>query len=234
MRMPDSHTAPQLLIANEWFRELPDGVVEQLAERATRQKLVDGELLYARGDPPMGFYGVNLGRIRLSTVAPDGRELLVVIHEPGNWFGEVTLFDGLDRLQDAHAHGDTELLFITRTAFHQWLAQYPELYPHFTKMLCRKLRMALSFAEDMVFLPLPARLAKRLIALADAYGRESGSGQEINLHLPQDDLARMLGATRQTVSRALKAWEASGIIRVAYGRITVCNAEMLRLEAGLG
>ena len=219
------------LVANEWFRELPDEVVAALSARARPRRLVDGERLYARGDPPQGFYGVVSGRIRLTAVAPDGRELTVAIHEPGNWFGEVTLFDGRERLQDAHADGDTELLCIARADFEAWLSGNSELYPHFTRMLCRKLRMAIEFAEDLMFRPLSARLAKRLLALLHAYGQPADGGTLINLHLPQDDLARMVGATRQSVSRELKRWEAAGVLGVAYGRITVRDATVLEDEA---
>lgn len=224
--------APASLIANEWFRELPDAVVAELSARARPQRLVDGERLYSRGDPPAGFHGVVSGRIRLSAVAPDGREVIVAMHEPGNWFGEVTLFDGRQRLQDAHADGDTELLSIAHDDFHAWLQANPDLYPHFMRMLCRKLRMAIDFAEDLMFRPLSARLAKRLLALHHAYAQPGEGGELINLHLPQDDLARMVGATRQSVSRELKRWEADGVLSVAYGRITVRDPAALAAEAG--
>lgn len=216
------------LIHNEWFAELPDEVVAQLAQRASLRHLQAGEWLYARGDAPEGFYGVLSGRVELRAVSPGGREVIAAVHEAGNWFGEVTLFDGKHRVHDAVAESETDLLVIAHDDFHAWLAEHPQLYPHFMRMLCRKLRIALSYAEDLVFLPLSARLAKRLLALLQAYGVTIEGGTRIERHLPQDVLARMLGASRQAVSRELKAFEAQGYLQVAYGRITVIDAEALK------
>lgn len=219
------------LIHNEWFAELPDEVVSQLAERASVRQLQSGEWLYARGDAPEGFYGVLSGRVELRAVSPAGREIIAAVHEAGNWFGEVTLFDGKHRVHDAVAETATELLVIAHDDFHRWLAEHPQLYPHFMRMLCRKLRIALAYAEDLVFLPLSARLAKRLLALLQAYGEPVDGGTRIQRHLPQDVLARMLGASRQAVSRELKAFEAQGYLLVAYGRITVVDVQALQAAA---
>lgn len=223
---------PHRLVRNEWFAELPPEVVEQLAQRAHRRKLADGQMLYARGDAPQGLYGVVSGRVELRASAPDGREIVATVHEPGNWFGEVSLFDGAQRVHDAFADGATELLVIPTADFHRWLATHPELYPHFTRMLCRKLRLALGVVEALVFLPLSARVAARLLTLAEAYGRPSEDGLLIDRHLPQDLLARMVAAGRQAVSRELKALEAAGAIRVAYGKVVVTDMDRLREQAG--
>lgn len=219
------------LIQNEWFADLPDEVVAQLAAQARRRELAAGQMLYARGDQPEGLYGVVSGRIELRAVSPGGREIIVAVHEAGNWFGEVTLFDGKQRVHDAIADTDVELRVIPHDEFHRWLQAHPDLYPHFIRMLCRKLRIALAYAEDLIFLPLSARLAKRLLALLQAHGQPDGDGQRIDRHLPQDVLARMLSAGRQAVSKELKAFEAQGWIRVAYGRITVLDAEALAVAA---
>lgn len=224
-------TQSRSLIHNEWFADLPDEVVAQLAARARPRKLQAGEMLYARGDQPEGLYGVVSGRIELRAVSPGGREIIVAVHEAGNWFGEVTLFDGKQRVHDAVAETDVELRVIPHDEFHRWLQAHTELYPHFMRMLCRKLRIALAYAEDLIFLPLSARLAKRLLGLLQSHGQPDADGQRIDRHLPQDVLARMLSASRQAVSKELKAFEAQGWIRVAYGRITVRDAEALTAAA---
>lgn len=221
----------QQLITNEWFAELPDEVVAQLAQQGRRKTLQNGELLYARGDQPEGLYGVLSGRIELQAVSPDGREMIVAVHEAGNWFGEVTLFDGKQRVHDAVADGASELLLIPQADFHRWLKAHPELYPHFMRMLCKKLRMALDYIEDLAFLSLSVRLAKRLLLLQEAYGKAVDGGSLIDRHLPQDVLARMLSASRQAVSRELKALEAERVIKVAYGKISILDLPALRRAA---
>lgn len=216
------------LVASDWFRELPPEVVMQLAAMAVRRRLVDGELLFAKGDAPDGLYGVLRGRIRVCSVSSDGKELLVMLLEPGSWFGEISMFDGLGRTHDGRAVGDTEVMVLPRDKFLGLLLQQPELYPHFLKMLCRKLRLAFGYIEDSQFMPLAARLARRLLDLVALYGRETAEGTLIDLHLPQDDLGRMLGASRQSVSKELKAWESSGWIALDYGKVIVRDLAALR------
>lgn len=217
-----------------WLRDLSADVVAHLAAISSRRRLRDGEMLYARGDAADSLYGVVRGRIRMSVSEADGREVLLALFEPGSWFGEVSMFDGQPRPQDAHAVGDTEVMSLPRTRFLALLDQHPELYGAFARLLCRKLRMALDYIEDVLVLPLGARLAKRLLDLARSYGVPDdvpdGRGVLIDLPLPQDDLARMLGASRQSVSKELKAWEAQGLIQVKYRRIRLLDPECLQRQ----
>lgn len=212
---------------SEWFRDLPDSVVAQLAELALHRRLGEGQRLFAKGDAADGLYGVLSGRVRISTHGHDGRELLVNLFEPGGWFGEISMFDGLPRTHDAYAVGATELLLIPRERFLALLAERPELYPHFLRMLCRKLRRSFDWIEYEAFLPLPARLGARLLELADAYGDATDQGVMIRLHLPQEELGRMLNVSRQTISKELNALRERGCISLEYGRV------LIRDRAGL-
>src|SRR5579885_2169756 len=121
----------KVLAQAEWFRDLPPAVVEELASFAVPRRLDDGALLFAKGDAADGLYGVVSGRVRISAAGADGKELLVNLFEPGDWFGEISMFDGLPRTHDAWAIGATELLLIPRERFRALLARRPELYPHF-------------------------------------------------------------------------------------------------------
>jgi len=222
------------LVASDWFRELPPDVVTQFAAMAVRRRLSDGELLFAQGDAPDGLWNVVSGRIRAGSVSGEGKELLVMQFEPGAWFGEISMFDGLPRTHDSRAVGPTEMLMLPRDKFLAVLAAQPELYPHFVKMLCRKLRLAFSYIEDAQFASLPARLARRLIDLLALYGRQTPEGMLIDLHLPQDDLGRMLGASRQSVSKELKLLETSGVVAVDYGRLRIRDLPALQKIADAG
>jgi CRP-like cAMP-binding protein len=229
--MPESDNAP-LLAENEWFQELPAAVVSQLTQLATVRHFGDGDLIHAKGDAPDGLYGVRRGQVRISNVGSDGQEILVAVFEPGGWWGEISMFDGLPRTHDAHAIGDTEIILLPQQRFQALLEQQPDLYPHFVKMLCRKLRLAFTHIDDLAFLPLPERIAKQLLNLAEIYGEDTEVGRRIRLHLPQEDLGRMLGASRQSVSKILKRFESQGWVAVAYGQITVCNVQALREASG--
>jgi CRP-like cAMP-binding protein len=216
------------LTADPWLRDLSPAVVAHLEAMSVHRRLRDGELLYARGDAAEGLYGLVRGRMRLSVPTPNGREMLFVFFEPGSWFGEVSMFDGEPRPQDARAVGDSEILLLPRIRFLALLDEHPELYRGFTRLLCRKLRTVLEFVEDAMTLPLAARLGKRVLELARVYGVDEAEGRLIDLALPQDDLASMLGATRQSVSKELRSWEQQGWITLRYRHVVLRDAVALQ------
>ncbi len=222
----------EILQTNAWFAELPDAVIDELVESAQRRKLVEGELLYCMGDQPTGLFGIISGRIRICTTSAEGKELTATFFEAGDWLGEISIFDGLPRLSDAVACGDTDVLVLSRSAIQSLLARQPELYAPFVRILCRKVRMAMEGLSDLMLLPLSQRLSKRLLTLAQDYGRKHEDGILIDLHLPQDELGRLLGASRQSISKELKTLERSGLVKLAYGRIVIVDAATMAQQTG--
>lgn len=222
----------ELLLGSDWFRPLPAEIVAQLAAMTSRRRYANDELIHARGDAPDGLYCVLSGGVRTSTTSSDGRELLLMRFAPGSWFGEIAMFDGLGRTHDSRAVGDAEILLLPRDRFLALLDEQPRLYAHFMKMLCRKLRLAFAYIEDVQFEPLAVRLARRLLDLLSLYGAsEKGV---IELQFSQDELARTLGASRQAISRELKAWEAREWIGLSYGGLAIHQPEALRQIADHG
>ncbi len=220
-----------LLWSRLWLDDAPQGLNAALAASARARRLHDGELLYAKGDPASGLIGVRSGLIRNVHVGADGRELLIGLFGPGSWFGEISLFDEAPRPLHAYAMGETEVLLLPSAAFHAALEAHPEGYRHFARVLCRKLRIAFEVLEDQTQ-PLAARLAKRLLDLAAVYGEATPEGLWLKLPLPQEDLARMLAATRQSINKALRALTAQGLLAVKGGRLLLCDAEKLRSLVG--
>jgi CRP-like cAMP-binding protein len=221
----------EILATNPLLSGLPADVVEELMAVSVVKQLADGECVYAQGDDGDGLFGVVQGRIRLSNSSREGKELLVMLVEPGDWIGEVSLLDGLPRSLDAFAMGDCAVLFLPRIRFDALLKAKPELYQYFIPMLCRKLRLALSYVEGVALFPLPARLAQRILGLLAFYGvNDDKPGMLIDVHLPQEDLAKMLGVSRQAISRELKRFESEGIIQLAYGQLRVMDEVALQRE----
>jgi CRP/FNR family transcriptional regulator, cyclic AMP receptor protein len=211
---------------------LPAAAVEKLLAIASVRTLGTGELLYAQGEPGEAMYGVLSGAIRLSNRTLDGRELLVMQVERGDWIGEVSLFDGLPRSQDAYAQRESSVLVLAKAELETLLSAEPEMYRHFIPMLCRKLRLALSYVEGAALYPVSIRLVQRLLELRQFYGEDRGAeGILINMHLPQEDLAKMLAVSRQAISRELKRLEAEGMIRLAYGKLWIMDVEGLQLQS---
>ena len=223
----------EILATNPLLSGLPVDVVEELMAVSVVKQFADGECVYAQGQEGDGLFGVVQGRIRLSNSSREGKELLVMLVEPGDWIGEVSLLDGLPRSLDAYAMGECAALFLPRARFDALLKAKPELYQYFIPMLCRKLRLALSYVEGVALFPLPARLAQRLLELVAFYGvSDDKPGTLIDVHLPQEDIAKMLGVSRQAISRELKRCESEGIIQLAYGQLRVMDEAALQRELG--
>lgn len=223
----------QILSANPLLSGLPADVVEQLMIVSVVREMRDGERLYGQGDKGDGLFGVIQGRVRLSNTSKDGKELLVMLVQPGDWIGEISLLDGLPRSHDAFAVGDCAVLFLPREKFDSLLNARPELYQHFIPMLCRKLRLALNYVEGAALFSLSERLAQRILELLAFYGVEdSGDGRLIDVHLPQEDLAKMLGVSRQAISRELKRLETEGVIALTYGKVRVIDKAALEQQLG--
>lgn len=216
-----------LLHRSRWFSGLPADAMAEMVAMARLRRLEDGQLLHAQGDLPDGLYGVSKGAIRISNTGAEGREALLTVLAPGNWFGEISLFDGLPRTHDAHAMGATELLFIPRRDFHQLLGRRPELYPHFMRLLCKRLRQSFNMLEDSALLPLPARLAKRLLMHGQYYGEVEQAGERMSIQLSQETLGLMLNSSRQSINRLLKQFEQAGWVSTHYSQIVILDEQAL-------
>jgi CRP-like cAMP-binding protein len=220
-----------LLWSRLWPSEVPSALTEALARSATPRRLRHGEWLYARGDTAAGLIGVRRGMIRYVHLAAEGREWLFGLFPAGSWFGELSLFDEAPRPLHAIAEGETEVLVVPAAAFHAVLDAHPEGYRLFTRVLSRKLRVALDQLADFQR-PLRQRLVRRLLDLAAVYGRAEPDGLKLDLALPQDELARMLGATRQSINKELRALMAEGLIIQQAGRLRL--RELATLKALVG
>ncbi|AMO79360.1 cAMP-binding domain of CRP or a regulatory subunit of cAMP-dependent protein kinases [Pseudomonas citronellolis] len=228
--MPDTADCLQRIASGRWFQHLPAELREALGQAAIVRRLPAGQRLFARGDAPCGLYCVVEGRMRVGAVGASGKEALLALVEAPNWFGEICLFDGQPRTHDAYAEGPTTLLQVPLPALHALLAEKPQYWRDFALLMSHKLRLAFTVLEEQALLPAAQRLARRLLMLAASYGEAQASQRE--LHLPQEQLAAMLGLSRQTTNHLLKELEARGVLRLSYAGIEILDAHGLRLAAG--
>jgi CRP-like cAMP-binding protein len=201
------------------FRSLPGDVVDDLTNLCVERRFLDGERIHARGDASDALYGVSEGAVRFSALGPGGRELVLVVFGPGQWFGEIGLLDGGPRTHYADAQGDTVLLTLGRRAFLEYTAEHPAVYRDIALLLCSRLRVAFALIDDVTLLPLADRTAHRLLGLV------AEQGPQINIS--QEELAHMVGASREAVGRILNSWKSEGILTIGYGRITIDRPERL-------
>ncbi|WP_330210011.1 Crp/Fnr family transcriptional regulator [Pseudomonas sp. AM4(2022)] len=227
----DTATWHAQLARGHWFSHLPPDLQRSLLEAARLRVLTAGQYLFKRGDPPCGVYAVLEGTVRISAVSAQGKEAVLSLVETPYWFGEICLFDNLPRTHDALATGPCRLLQVPQAAMLGILEQHPLFWREMALLMSHKLRLSLINIEQISLMPASKRLAHRLLMIAQGYG-EVEQARRV-LQLPQEDLAAMLGLSRQTINSLLKALEQQGIIGLSYGAIEIRDLNGLRLAAGL-
>ena len=213
-----------------WFSSLSPSLRHDILRCAFVKRYKDGELICARGDAAEFWSGVAKGAVRVSSTSITGKQVTLTYVEPGIWFGDVAMFDGERRTHDAYAHGDTTMMLVTRADLRKILAAHVELYEALLRLHARRIRTLFGLVEDLNTLPLRARLAKQLAHLVRSYGVPSlADGREvrIGLQLAQEELAQLLGASRQRVNQELKAMEREDVIRIEPGGLVVRDREAL-------
>lgn len=217
------------LLRGQWFSHLPVSLQDSLLAAAKVRRLPAGQCLFKRGDPPCGLYVVLEGAVRIGAVSEQGKEALLSLVEPPHWFGEICLFDGQPRTHDAFAAGPCTLLHIPQTVLLALLDEHPQHWRQLALLMSQKLRMTFINLEQLSLMPAPARLAHRLLMIAEGYGQIDEPRRV--LQLPQEQLAAMLSLSRQTTNQILKELQGQGIIGLAYGEIEILDAGRLRALA---
>lgn len=208
---------------------LPDAVQHALLAVAQRKTLARGEALFLEGSAPDALFGIIHGAVRASLVGASGREAVITMLEPGHWFGEVSLLLGDQRIYDTYAVEPAEIAVVAAQDFRHLIASRSDIHMAFTRLVCLRLRQALAWIDDAILMPLPVRLARRLLMLSAQPGR--GTRGNMTLTVSQEDLAFMLGVSRQSVNHQLKRWEADGTLRVRYRRIELLDTARLQHHA---
>ena len=216
--------------AGRWFSTLSPSLKHDILRCAYVKRHNDGDLIAARGEPPEEWVACAKGAIRVSSTSISGKQITLTYVEPGIWFGDVSIFDGDRRTHDAYAHGESTTLCVAKADFKKILANHVELYEALLRLHARRIRQLYGLVEDLNTLPLRARLAKQLLHLVRSYGvpcLQHDGEIRIGLHLAQEELAQLLGASRQRVNQELKTMERELAIRIEAGGLVVRNRELL-------
>lgn len=231
------HVSPAhrgVMEANPWFASMPSAQREALLGDAELVHLRRGAMLFRQGDPVhaagAGFFGLADGLIKISTLRQDGREAILAVLEPGNWFGEISLIDGSPRTHDATALTALDLLVVPLEAFARHM-QDAAFVRAIAVLLAARVRGLYGLMEDATLRGLRARVARRLLRLAHGDVTQSAQARA-SVVLPQEALAMMLGVTRQTLSKELNALAELGVIALGYGRIELLSLDELRELGG--
>lgn len=217
-------------ISSDWINQLPPKERQATLARMRNRRVNKGEVIYTEGQLHTALWQVMAGNVRVTNQTADGKEVVIAIFSTGDCFGELTLLDGFPAANTATAVDQVELAELTKSDFDELYLQYPDFAHELMRLVCGRLRHMLNFYADVTLRPLEQRMASRILYISsDQLGQTDIS----ELRFTQQDLANMVGATRQAVSKVLNLWRDQNIISLEYGRINVLRpAELEDIAAG--
>ncbi|MEZ5168155.1 MAG: Crp/Fnr family transcriptional regulator [Acidimicrobiales bacterium] len=218
--MPDTSTLRATLL----FADVAEEHLTPIAAAAAERSLRRGDVLFTEGDEPDQLYIVTSGRIAIANRSIDGRESVVALMEPGDLFGEMPLFDGLGRSAEARALEPSAVVAIPYGPVRALYESEPTELWNVVNLLAGRLRAMDENLADSVFLDVTGRTAKRLLELA-------GDDDEFTLPITQEELAGMVGASRERVNKAIASVVKLGWIDQSDRRYVITNREQLEIRA---
>jgi len=210
------------------FKELRPEDITILCESTRTIMLKKGEALFRKDDEGTALYIIQQGSVKIVLPSVEGDEIIPAIFTRGDFFGEMSLLDGMPRSADAVAMELSELLVLNRSNFLDFIKGNENVIQSILSVLSMRLRRTDDLLEDTCFLNISARFAKKLVELAEEHGEQEGDLIFINLDLKQRDLASMVGATRESINKELRLLREKGLISMIGNQIQIYNLEFLR------
>jgi CRP/FNR family cyclic AMP-dependent transcriptional regulator len=217
-----------LLANHPLFGQLVPEELERLVAYMRLVRHPARTVLFRKGDPGTHMVVVVRGRIKVCTHSEDGKELVLNLINPGEVVGEIALLDGSDRTADAVTLTDSDLLILERRDFIPFLQRHPDSCMRLFAVLCERLRKTSELLEEALFLEGSSRLAKRLVHLAEIFGKPVPGGVKIDISLSQQQLGNMVGMSRESMNKQLKQWRRDGLIRTEDGHYVLTDLDALR------
>ena len=209
------------------FMGLDSSAADALRASMNLVKLRKGQSLFKEGDDGDHLFVVSSGKVKLGTKSVDGRENLLMILGPGDMFGELSLFDSGPRTATATAVTDSKLLALGQDKVIPWVKEHPEVSLQLLARLASRLRRTNEVVGDLVFSDVPGRVAKALIDLGVKFGDKRTEGLFVNHDLTQEELAQLVGASRETVNKALADFAQRGWLRLEARSVMILDYERL-------
>ncbi len=213
------------------FSALDDEAATSLRESMASEKLSKGKVLFKEGQEGDRLYVVVQGKIKLGTTSGDGRENLLSILGPGEMFGELSLFDPQPRTSTATAVTDARLVSLAHDAVIGLVTSHPQTSLELLRRLAQRLRKSNEILADLVFADVPGRVAKAIINLGERFGTLKDDGLHVNHDLTQEELAQLVGASRETVNKSLADFASRGWVKLEPRGVLVTDVERLTKRA---
>ena len=243
---PDTASAPSALAQVDLFSTLTSEELAALQSRVRRRRYPKGTVIFLEGDPGTSLYVIEEGHVKIVLTSPDGKELVIAVRGPGEFFGDMALLDGEPRSADAVAAKDCRLLILQREDFNRFLVAHPQAAARLLAVLSRRLRRVMRQQQDATLLDVAGRVARTLLQLAEDHGRpvagsvgsagaagaaavSGGAGAiVVDAVATQADLAAVVGVTRESVNKWLRYYQRRGWIRWEPGSLVLLRPDELR------
>ena len=209
-----------------FLSEASERLRAMLSAQATDISLEQGETLFEQGDEGDALYAITNGTLEVSFLAMSGRKLSLTLMKPGEIFGEIALFDSGPRTATIAAAEPSRVLRVRRTDVMEQIRQYPDLAVDLIRLAGLRMRWMGSQLNEQVFLPMPIRLARKLLHLAEMQDNPTD-----RISLSQSELAEFVGATREAVSKTLSIWKRDKVVEATRGGVVIQDFEALRALA---
>ena len=220
-----------VLRKHPYFADLEPEAFEQLCRYAKHTTLKRGATIFSRGDPGTNLIAVISGTVKISISSPDGRNAILNLIGAGEIFGEIALLDGQPRTADATANSNCEIFTIDRREFIPFVRSQPTVAMKLIELLCGRLRWTSDQVEQVILQNLPGRLASALLRLSDK-NKHAPEGRTISI--TQQEISEMVGMTRESINKQLRAWAARGWVRLEHGAIVVLKPDALQTLVDAG
>ena len=209
------------LRASPVFEAMQAAELDEILGFAVERRVRRGQVIFQKGDNGSSMMAVLRGRVRISAVSAEGKEITLNTINPGEVFGELALLDGKPRSGDAMATEESDLLVVERRHFLPFVSRNQDLALRLLAVLCERVRRTSIALEQIALFDLPARLALVLLKLSADYGRPAGGGTRIDVKLSQRDLSTLVASSRESVNKQLAAWREDGVLTLEEGYIVL-------------
>ncbi len=213
------------------FADLDDETYAAVRGAMVSTSVRRGEVLFREGEPGDRFWVIAAGKVKLGHAAPDGRESLLAVLGPGEIVGELSVYDPGPRTATATVLAPSTFLELEHTKFLELLQQHPGLSRQLLRSLAQRLRKTNAALADLVFSDVPGRVAKALLDLAARFGRPVGAGIRVPHDLTQEELAQLVGASRETVNKSLAEFSTRGWIQLDGRAVVLLDLQRLEKRA---
>lgn len=209
------------------FSSLPKDALDKVHATSLIRQYPKNSTIFVRGEEGDRLFAIVKGRVKISIFSEEGREIVLATMRAGDFFGEIAFLDASTRTADATVVEDCEVFSIGRGDFFPILENHPDIYMKIITVLCERLRQTNEAIEDSIFLTVPARVAKTLLRLAESYGEERNGNIHFTIKISQQELANIIGTSREVVNRHLRHLQQEEVIKVEQGYLVICDREYL-------